>query len=141
MYTNTYTHPTHTHTHSYLKCICDACEEDVEKRVANSPRYARCASLKQLIDKAPSDSCKDWYKDECELPLDDNYCESLEGTLAWWRNQKKPEPKQLTWDEDGMKWRTYCKQVCASLRLFERVCISCGSQVLICCSAGRVAAC
>lgn len=98
--------------HEFLACMCDACEEDVEAQVDGMARYERCGKLNEtLIHQKPSDECDLWYSDECVAPLGKDYCEHVKGT-----RKSRPKPALAeSWEEDGMKWGTYCQSVIAPL--------------------------
>ena len=98
--------------HEFLACMCDACEEDVEAHVDGMARYQRCDKLKgTLKQQTPSNECDLWYSDECVAPLGKDYCEHIKGTK---KSKGKPELAE-SWDDDGMKWGTYCETVIAPL--------------------------
>lgn len=50
--------------HNFIKCMCNACEHDVETLVAGFGPFSRCTHLTRVKDEDPL--CEDWWMDECE---------------------------------------------------------------------------
>mmetsp|Transcript_49812 Transcript_49812/g.100031 ORF Transcript_49812/g.100031 Transcript_49812/m.100031 type:complete len:146 (-) Transcript_49812:98-535(-) len=74
-----------------------------------------CGRLNQTVEHAP-EACGLWYKDECEIERGGSYCDNVQGSKAWKRKHgEEEEQKEYGWDEDGMPWLTFCKDVVGSM--------------------------
>jgi hypothetical protein len=97
--------------HGFIQCMCDACEDDVERETKSFARYQKCPVLKRALSEG-SEECQNWYADECVTEGGAHYCENVVGSKAWQRVQEKPPPaEEPGWEQDGMSWLKYCQDV------------------------------
>ena len=74
-----------------------------------------CTHLERVKNEVPA--CQHWWMDECDNRAGDRYCEAVEGSDAWMRLQPPPPPPpSLSWQEDGMAWRSFCDDAVASIK-------------------------
>mmetsp|Transcript_38748 Transcript_38748/g.91475 ORF Transcript_38748/g.91475 Transcript_38748/m.91475 type:complete len:524 (-) Transcript_38748:40-1611(-) len=98
--------------HEFLVCMCDSCEHDVEHLTTGMAHYAACTRLNKTLP----DTCAPWLADECEAEKGKNFCEAVVGSKAWKALQPKEEGgEEYGWDQDGMPWLTFCKEVVGTM--------------------------
>lgn len=102
--------------HNFIKCMCNACEHDVETLLEGFRKFGHCEHLESVKGEDPK--CENWWKDECESPPGKKYCEAVVESDAWWRLQPPPPPPaNIEWEDDGMKWKKFCDDVVEEMAL------------------------
>jgi len=64
--------------HDFIKCMCNACEYDVETLLTGFRKFGHCEHLEAI--KGEDTTCENWWQDECDSPPGKMYCEKVEGS-------------------------------------------------------------